>query len=506
MSSDYYVMLDAMGIQDYLFDTNTLRIIIGGSLALAQWQEACAKPSGGEVILSAGGNVLARFNGPNAKHNAIAFKDAALNIAPKGMEISWAVTQDCGDAFITWKKLQSEISRYKAGARDPGDYPRRSRPGPPGCLHCGVRPKRARAKVGGRDACEICNERHLLGGSLTTPTGPTPIEKIYSIPQEEGLNPYPENLEDLVTRGEEEREDLALVIVDLNDMGAKLREIIQSSNGFWALKEFSKELEQEFTELFCKTVRTLSGTAKGFDQAHQRIRIRPLFLAGDDALFAMPASLWIPFLEQVFASMAKSGGFFRGHNISASAGVAVAKHTYPISRMARMAQELLKGAKNRLRWEKTEKPDLFDFALDWHAHQESSFASPFQVRIRNYVRRDENRDYEIATKRPYLWSRFKELLQDAHHLNGYSNRKLYTLYRGLRGGVRSTRDTLVHHFLRDESQDLKKYDRLWDWVLRTGGAGHPLWEKTNFRRQTYQPNLFDTEFADLLELRWFLEP
>lgn len=510
MRSDYYLMLDAMGIQDCLFDTNTLRIIIGGSLALAQWQQLCSSPSGGEIILSAGGNVLARFTGSKARDKAIKFKDHAIRSAPEDMEISWAVTQGCGDDFSisTWQGLQAKISRYKAGNRDPGDYPPRSAPQRPGCLHCGVRPQKSGARVDGRDACKICEERYTLGQRLKEATGNTPIEKICAIPRDENLGAYPEDLEELVTTGEEEREDLALVIVDLNDMGAKLREIIQSG-GFSALKEFSEKLDREFTELFSKAVKEVGKSPQGFDKARNSIRIRPLFLGGDDALFAMPASIWIGFLTQVFDSMAQRGGFFQEHNISASAAVAVAKHTYPMSRMARMAEELLKGAKNRLRWEKRNDPHLFEFALDWHVHQESSFASPFQVRIRNHIsKKKENRSYEIATRRPYLWSRFKQLLQEADGLlhQGFSNRKLYTLYRGLRGGVRSTRDALVYHFLRDESQDMKKYDRIWEWVTTRGGDGHPLWERSTFKRQSYTPELYDTEFADLLELRWFLEP
>ena len=85
----FYVVLDAMGIQDYVFKTNRLKVILGASLCLARWQYSCKKKIHfDELISSAGGNVFAVFNN---KAEALKFKEGCIGDAPPGLEIAWAM-------------------------------------------------------------------------------------------------------------------------------------------------------------------------------------------------------------------------------------------------------------------------------------------------------------------------------------------------------------------------------------------------------------------------------
>lgn len=495
--SSTYILLDAMGIQSYIFKTNTLKIILGSSLALARWQVDCRDiclKSRGDLITSAGGNVLARFDGQDFSNQALGFKDACLQKAPPGMEIAWAKVNDNGKKDLEiWSDLQREIARYKAGDRDQSDYP----PSPltfplSGCKHCGVGPDDGQGKVPDRSICKDCRDLHGKSDQLNNPTDKTSIEKICSIPLENsGKFTFPVRLDELVTNERDEQELLAVAVFDLNDMGIKVRETVERS-GFDELCNFSSKLEEDFSNVFKEVIRELPLVLDS--KKTKTIRLRPLMIGGDDAVFAMPASLWIFFVQKTLSKLKEK-------ELSACAGVALAKHTYPINRLVQMAEELASNAKNRYRWENK----AGDAVIDWHLHQETSFTSPIEIRKRNYIPiRQEDNLYEISTRRPYTLGELEELIKKAEKLKGLSGRKLFSLYRALRRGTVETRNTLVYTFLRDEQDDLKKYQPLWDWIRDIPGD-EPLWEKTEFVRGSYKPSLYDTKIADIIELGWLLE-
>lgn len=490
-----YVLLDAMGIQSYIFRTNTLRIILGSSLALARWQEDCrgiCYDCGGTLITYAGGNVLARFDAPE---KAVKFKDESRQKAPPGMEIAWAMVDGSGkreEDPKRWGDLQIEIAGYKAGNRDTEDYLLPSAKGClspatldlSGCKHCGIKPKGGAKKVDGRPVCSDCLKLYELSAELQSEhLGKTVIEKICCPPP--GHPAFTTDLKTLVTDAQDKQELLAVVVFDLNDMGIKIRKVVKS-DGFEKLREFSSTLQTDFCGVFQETIEEIA-SPKGL------IRLRPLMVAGDDAVFAMPASIWLPFVRNVLPKLSKKG-------LSACAGVAIAKHTYPINRLAQMAEELVGNAKNKYRREKKKT----DAVIDWHVHQEASFTSPLEIRKRTYIPvKDEDSRYEIATRRPYTWEELDDLILRAEELKDFSSRKLFSLYRALRNGTKATRNTLVYTFLRDEKENLERYKPLWDWIKDTLGD-EPLWEKTTFESGSNKPEIYDTKIADLIELSWFL--
>ena len=180
--SKHYLLLDAMGIQRYVFETNTLKIIAGSSFALAEWQKKCESLCNGhgEIITSAGGNVLAYFDAPDKLK---AFKDKVISdpIKPPGMEIAWAKSDEKKTNWDTWLDLQREIARYKAGDRDdePGLYPYHPS-GKPGCLFCGEKPADGKSLVDDKAICTHCQKRYEKGYKLkTTHTGTTTLEILY---------------------------------------------------------------------------------------------------------------------------------------------------------------------------------------------------------------------------------------------------------------------------------------------------------------------------------------
>ena len=186
--SKYYVLLDAIGIQSYIFQTNTLKIILGSSLSLAQWQKRCetiCTRNNGNLITSAGGNVLAEFN---SKTDAEKFRQECIKKAPPDMKIAWAEAEEQRNDVDTWIMLQREIARYKAGDREPNDYPLMKDKGLPGCLHCGLRPKDHGEKKDEKDICSVCRTLYNRGNDLNKNAKNakrvdiTCIESLYEIP------------------------------------------------------------------------------------------------------------------------------------------------------------------------------------------------------------------------------------------------------------------------------------------------------------------------------------
>lgn len=502
-----YVLLDAMGIQHYVFETNKLTIIIGSSLSLSEWQETCVhlcKKCNGDMISSAGGNVLARFS---EKDQAEEFRKMAIGSAPPGMEVAWSETQEQNKLTETWKLLQTEIGRYKAGDKNPEDYPAFPIPPlePPGCLYCGTRPADNQDEVGGRKICSICRKRYKKGSELQQDySGNTPIEKLYQRAFELGFTGlFPGELEDLVTKvtnDKGEKDLLAVVVIDLNDMGNRVKQVVDKYgfDGDVGLHGFSKKLEQKLVDISQTVLSEMANWEDGKNEKDKKnsfLRLRPLLLGGDDIVMAMPAPLWPAYVSSIFEKL-KEAGF------EACAGVIVAKHTYPINRLIGMAEELVSNSKGLVRYRKNQNHDCDGFAIDWHMHQESAFNSPLAIRRRNFIPYNKNDIIEVATRKPYGFEEFDILLKKAASLKGshYSNRKLFTLYAGLRSGTKATRDTLVYIFLRNEDPDFIQYDKIWDFVKGTEGE-HPLWSKKDFQKGGYNVTLYNTDFSDVLELK-----
>jgi hypothetical protein len=498
--SKWYVMLDAMAIQRHVFETGKTRIIVGASLALARWQNECKTLcTEGDVITSAGGNVLAVFDDIGKAED---FRKQAVGKAPPGMEIAWAICDRQKSDGETWQALQVEIACFKAGNRAPDHYlNNKDYDLPlPECNFCGKRPKFKSVTEGSRKRkiCNVCNHYYNLGsGIASNHDGDTPLEKLYKKAECKGVA-FPEDLEELVRRPGargEESDLLAVVVIDLNEMGNTIKEIV-SKKGFEELKGFSTTLEEKLTTLLTTLIGNLSSEVswKSKDtKGNDILRLRPLLFGGDDIVMAMPTPLWPEFVKRTFEA-------FEKEKIPACAGIAVAKHDFPLNRLTELAEKLCANAKMVTRHNKA-----VSFALDWHLHQEAAYGHPAALRRRKWLK-DIDHTHFLATRRPYALEDFKALCAEAKKFEtAYANRKLYSLYKVLLAGGRETRDTLVYEFLRNDDEGLSKYDSLWLEVAAVGGD-YPLWEKVDRNLfDNLQQDLHDTRFADMLELMFTSE-
>ena len=488
--SSYYVLLDVMGIQRHVFETNNLRVIVGASLSLSLWQKACAVEWPQNVISSAGGNVLARFNDES---EAEAFRIEAIGeMAPPGLEIAWAQVNAGKDDFSTWNALQLEISGYKCGDRAIS-YPYMSSAGKSGCQHCGIRPSDGLSLVKEKRICSVCRSCYNASKNLKEiqQGDNIAIEKLYQAATKVGFtDAFPDELVDLVRQNDDKNDMLAIVVIDLNNLGNKVKEEVEKE-GFEGLTKFSEDIESAISEVWSELIIEVAKKQKTA-VGGRFFKMRPLLMGGDDMVVALPSRLWPQVVQFILKELSERG-------FHACAGIAVAKHNFPINRLVQMAEELVTSAKGFARYRCTnEIPEVS--AIDWHNHQEAAFTSPLSVRRNRYIR-EIGQTIECATMRPYTLSAFETLVQASSELEkGLARRKLHLLYRSLREGVQSTRDTLVHVFLRDETKGLEKYPGIWSLVEDVSGT-FPLWQDAPDLTVDNKPmEIHDTHVADMLEL------
>ena len=515
----YYVLIDAMGIQNYIFETNNLKIIAGASLALARWQKECADLKQIHIVFSAGGNILAWSSD---KELAVKFKNRVLDMAPPGLEIAWAIVEEVDDHkntsggenhpdFIIWQKLQKQIGRYKCGDMDAGDY-KQPDPGISECNFCGKR--EISAKLAGTEAaCKECASNYhtytgfradMSAGSVTL------LESLYLKAREIGFQDiFPDDLKTLVQKKEGEDNDLlALIVIDINNLGERVKEKVKKK-GFECLGGFAAGLEELIAGIWKGLIQDLSTNWKpywgltGGNKGDQHLKIRPLLMAGDDMVVAVPARIWPKIVEKALSALEENG-------YPPCAGVVIIPHTFPISRVMQMGEDIIHNAKGFLRLKEKQKEsgesDCSKSAIDWHLHQQSSYTSPLFARRTQYFKEMGRtkagiKQISYRTKRPYTLADFKNI--NSHVIEGEgSKRKLFHIYESLSKGPEQTRNTIVYSFFRKEDEQLTRHPWLWKLIEEADGD-FPLWDKRNLHIEREDYIIHETAAFDILELAAF---
>lgn len=516
MNKKFYVLLDAMAIQAYIFATNKLKIIRGSSLGLAYWQRDCRKCAAhnrGMLSVSAGGNVLAGFD---CSEDADKFRkeccDSHNGYAPAGMEIAWAcVKGDNQEDSKIWKSLQREIACYKAGDREAADYPPRAWPEIPGCQFCGIRPDDNNGKVDKRKSCLCCRTLYELGERSSGENSglKVALDELDSyvrnkFPELSGFSVEMEALVKPETDGGD-NDFLAAVVIDLNNMGDRIKGSVTGKGGsFEKLQGFSEKLADDIFESVTSEVAALCEQRVTSDKG-KHPPIIPLVLAGDDLIFLLPGRLALEFAKNLLTNL-------NGKGYPACAGVALAKVKFPVNRLVLMAESLCANAKQEVRFQQAQIAENnrtleTSCALDWHLHQESSMIDPLTIRRKRFMS-EENDKFVITTDRPYMLDEFEEILADiktedsGKALWGLSNRKLFTLYDALCQGPEATRKVLKYIFLRREAKDMSLYKTIWEKVEETDGE-YPLFRKEP--EEVDYKAVHSTDICDRIEVYWLAQ-
>lgn len=234
---------------------------------------------------------------------------------------------------------------------------------------------------------------------------------------------------------------IGITCIDGNGMGKKINrfnENFRNHNTFKGneekfninyIKEFNKltkEIKDKYLEAFADTIEEL---IKNYDNYCKKINfnstdkivpLRPIIMAGDDVTFVSNGKIAIDatriFTEKITEKKVQFGD--KSYNLTTSAGISIVKRNHPFFRAVKLAGELEKSSKKRLKKIKEDFQKLSDkynystkgeydaSLIDWHIDRGNSSGELADIRNKSY----ENIQYESAehnqdlVARPYIVS------------------------------------------------------------------------------------------------------
>lgn len=261
---------------------------------------------------------------------------------------------------------------------------------------------------------------------------------------------------------------IGITCIDGNGMGEKINSFYKNykysskysskENNLKWIKEYrklTKEIKNNYEEVFDITLDILSKKYDEYSKAIFRddnkkiIPIRPIILAGDDITFISNGKIAIEatkiFTENITKRTVNFGG--NSSNLTVSCGVAIVRKKYPFSRAVKLAGELEKSSKKKLKKVKDNlgKTKFDGSFIDWYVDRGNILegineirnkeklrliARPYIIPIEGVNDKLQNVDSFIEVNKDifcYKFDYFYKILDTVKKLNKNSNLK--ELYR-----------------------------------------------------------------------------
>lgn len=340
----WYHRFEAKGLQAYILRTNRLQEIKAGSLLVARLQHlagdvvtALELELEGDPTLAAGAGTLPFRTRDDAARFARVWPLVVDQQAP-GVQVIQA-TQEGGEA--DWEEVWDGLQRQLRRRRNllPADLPeagpataRAPRTGLP-AVATGPRPG-----TKGRDKELLDRDlahRVLYREYGRDPTGDRIAEDV----------PWSRDLEDDAVWSPY----VALVHIDGSDLGLSVQKV--ASGGYGALRTWSNRLDEVTVRSAQEAYAACEARwSKAKLDVSRAVPMRPIVLGGDDLTVLLRASDAVPFVtaylnafERLSAEDPTLG------RLTAGAGVAIVKRTYPFHDAHELAEALCGAAKRALR-------------------------------------------------------------------------------------------------------------------------------------------------------------
>lgn len=380
-------LLDAAGIQDYIFSSNKLAHIVGGSFLVKQaidiWPTQIA--GDGAVVFAGGGNAMLLFDD---RTRAIAFaKGYSRKLLAEAPGLRVAIAH----ANIDPAKPVADI--YREAQASLAD--RKSRAAPAGVLSgLGVT---AACVYTGAPAVTRDEDSRFVSAEIKAKEDASNIAHGTFQAAFKGAAGGHSFVRDFNQLGERGKAHLAIVHADGNGIGKWLQAGLDRLPANVRLDEFCRHLRDQSVMLHEWGMRaagelvafmTTWMQANDLPDDHERYKYReidktgrptglpfvPLVFGGDDMTFVCDGRLGLALADR-YLELWKTAS-----SLSACAGVAIVGNRFPIARAYRLAEELCQGAKTAARMK---KQDLS--AIDWHFGTHGALRSIAEIRRREYT-------------------------------------------------------------------------------------------------------------------------
>ena len=369
MSKKYLYGASVQGIQQFIFQTNELKTI-GEASDLV---ESICKDmftefeKGGEIIQKAAGNIRYLFSDEEACKRAVReFPRKVLTLVP-GVTLSQAVV--CFQQDDDFAKVKDKLEKKLHTQRN---RPLRS-------MTIGLMGIERDRKSG----LPLLLSKSGTHKNVTK----TLCEKSFGA-EELVHSSIPYNIEDMTGKNDW----IAIIHADGNGLG-RVVEIV-SQRGSDALKSFSENLDKATVKAARSTYASII-TGKEFENEKEKIPFRPVVLGGDDMTIICRADLAMDYAKLFMSNFEKYTKDFIGEELTACAGIAFVKSSYPFYYGYELAESLCSQAKKRA---KAISEDKAPSCLMFHKVQ-SSFVEDYSEIIKKELTPQAGHSYVFG---PYF--------------------------------------------------------------------------------------------------------
>jgi hypothetical protein len=498
----FLVLFDTDRIQEYVFATQRLRAIRGGSFLLENLNrqtQGMIADHGGTVVYVGGGAGAAEFaERRKAEEFCRALEKSYQQHTLIASITTWIEPRQNNESFFPWiERAERQLRRRKE--EKPRTIPVIANPYAKVCDLCGKLPAAVADRREGH-ICAACRKQLEEGVQSKS-------SAIYkAIEDQAGGLPvkWPESLED-IGAASEPLGYIGLIYSDGNRMGQRRQQLLQDN------PEQARENYVRFSTVVDRATRGAMVAAVleslGAPVANETYPVQFFITGGDDLLAALPAHQAIPvalrfgelfpeYYEQGRTDESGQESFpSLGQPASVAMGVVLAKENYPLHSLIQTAHELQKAAKKRA-WQVWKQQAQDVSTLDFLATSSSLLLSLEEQR-----RQELAYDGLILTQRPYTVPEGKTLVQLIQNLkqSGFPRNKINDLWRPLyKGRLAACLDYLV-------------------LLSRLSDQGSPaprqalLQVAEDFRLAPFPWRLtpdfyYDTPLLDLAELYDFIQP
>jgi len=391
----YLYGASVQGIQDFIFRTNELKDIVGGS-ALVQnvcstlFEEFTFKQPC-DMIVMAAGNIKCIFDDEeDCKKAVLKFPKKVMEYAP-GITISQAVVEmesDFGTAVNELeKKLRAQRNRpAKSMSVGLMGIERSRKTGLP-AVGIQKEKEKQKDKTQKKETEQDSVKIYVDEGTLEKRKGQDILdlcEKSFGYKPKKADVPF--DIQDMISQNDW----IAIIHADGNSLGEQVKE---RGNDKEKLKEFSAKLDDATKEAAQETYKKIE--EKYYDKEKQswgskRIPMRPIVLSGDDMTMICRADIALDYATwfmQSFEEKTKEKGF----PLTACAGIAYIKSSYPFYYGYNLAEALCSQAKTDAKSDKIKDKNngTIPSCLMFHKVQ-SSFVEEYKEIVKKELSAGEN--------------------------------------------------------------------------------------------------------------------
>ena len=406
----YLYGASVQGIQRFIFQTNELKDIIGASELVQKictdfFEDfECSDPKQGEPVIKAAGNIKYIFrNEQDCQRAVLEFPKKVMMAAP-GITISQAVVPI------------PDMDKYDEAAEELEAKLRAQRNKPFNSITTGLMGIERSRKTGLPAVEYVAKEKDKDKEYIDLPTqkkrkeGNTRklCELSFGI---DGLKDkvLPYDISDMTGKNDW----IAVIHADGNSLGETVAQI---GKDWRKLRQFSCDLEDSTIAAAQKAYQSVI-KHKEYENKKEVIPFRPIVLSGDDMTMICRADLAMEYTKQFIAHFERETEQ-RGHALTACAGIAFIKSSYPFYYGYELAENLCAEAKKDAKQRKT--GNKIPSCLLFYKVQ-SSFVEDYQTMVEKELTPGEGLSFVFGPyyleEQPGRWT-IDDLTQEAAKLKG----------------------------------------------------------------------------------------